>query len=68
MFCQDCHIACHISCLAKVPNDCPIPLEMRRSDGIDMVRGTGTAYQGAVKTPKCGGVKRGWQKTVWISC
>ncbi|XP_030854470.1 serine/threonine-protein kinase MRCK alpha isoform X2 [Strongylocentrotus purpuratus] len=69
MMCEVCHFACHVACAEKAPSMCPISQQqMAKPQGIDPTRGIGTAYEGVLRIPKPGGVRKGWMKQFVVVC
>uniref|UniRef100_UPI00398E446D serine/threonine-protein kinase MRCK alpha-like n=1 Tax=Pristiophorus japonicus TaxID=55135 RepID=UPI00398E446D len=65
--CEVCNFACHSAC-STTALICPTPPEQILSLGIDLINGTGTAFEGFVSVPKPTGVKKGWHRANAVLC
>ncbi|KAL4238234.1 hypothetical protein ACF0H5_002946 [Mactra antiquata] len=67
--CSDCAYTCHVHCSDKAPTVCPVPGDQtKRPMGIDVNKGIGTAYEGYVRVPRLGGIKKGWARLFVVVC
>ncbi|XP_035826923.1 serine/threonine-protein kinase MRCK alpha isoform X4 [Aplysia californica] len=67
--CESCGYSCHVACMDKCPQQCPVPPDLtKRPYGIDVNKGQGTAYEGFVKIPRQGGIKKGWVREYMVVC
>ncbi|XP_065655108.1 serine/threonine-protein kinase MRCK alpha isoform X2 [Hydra vulgaris] len=68
--CGACGYNCHMHCIKEAVKSCPAPQHLLTNQplGIDPNTGAGTAYEGLVKIPKPGGIKRGWIRAFAVVC
>ncbi|KAL5008245.1 hypothetical protein ScPMuIL_013826 [Solemya velum] len=67
--CDVCGYSCHSHCMDKAPPSCPVPPDQnKRAIGIDVNKGIGTAYEGSVRVPRPGGIKKGWVRQFVVVC
>ncbi|BFZ11843.1 hypothetical protein BsWGS_14882 [Bradybaena similaris] len=65
--CEACNYTCHVGCMGKCPDHCPVPPELaKRSFGVE--KGHGLACEGFVRIPRPGGIKKGWLKEYMVIC
>lgn len=53
---------------APIAQSVPTLSAAKLPSGIDIHHGVGTACEGWIKTPKPGGVRRGWQRAYAVVC
>ncbi|XP_071794015.1 serine/threonine-protein kinase MRCK alpha-like [Asterias amurensis] len=69
MRCEVCQYSCHVACSSQAAHVCPIPADqIAKPLGVDPNRGIGTAYEGTLKIPKPGGVRKGWMRQFAVVC
>ncbi|KAL8615672.1 hypothetical protein ACOMHN_034822 [Nucella lapillus] len=68
--CEKCGYVCHISCKENVPQQCPVPADLtkRHPIGSDLNKAGGTMYEGIVRVPRNGGIKKGWVREYMVVC
>ncbi|XP_046364774.1 serine/threonine-protein kinase MRCK alpha-like isoform X1 [Haliotis rufescens] len=68
--CEVCGYSCHVHCMKKAPDVCPVPSDLmtKRPAGVNVERGLGTAFEGFVRVPRLGGIKKGWQRQYMVVC
>ncbi|XP_059170466.1 serine/threonine-protein kinase MRCK alpha-like isoform X3 [Physella acuta] len=67
--CEACNYSCHVGCMDKCPQLCPVPPEMsKRNYNLDLNKGQGTVFEGFVRMPRQGGIKKGWVKEYMVIC
>ncbi|CAG5119390.1 unnamed protein product, partial [Candidula unifasciata] len=65
--CEACNYTCHVGCMGKCPDHCPVPPELaKRSFGIE--KGQCLTCEGFVRIPRLGGIKKGWVREYMVIC
>ncbi|KAH9523079.1 Serine/threonine-protein kinase MRCK alpha, partial [Bulinus truncatus] len=65
--CEACGYSCHVNCMDKCPQQCPIPPDLAKRQ-YDSSKGQGTVLEGFVKVPRQGGIKKGWMREYLVVC
>lgn len=69
MVCSSCKYTCHSSCISRLTEShasCPQAKDLELPSFVSPKNGVGTAYEGDVKIPKPGGIRKGWRRVFLV--